>query len=153
MNPSELLRLNDPSLRLNSPHSDWQSALANAAPDPAVGIRHAAISGDTICRLHVAAIPRQVGCHFHKIGDEIYEVVQGQGILHFGKVTPNGSSYTVAWQTPLNVSTGDCFVIPEGYAHQLQKCGSTDLTILFACPDAHLDDEGDRYLLLDSPDL
>ncbi len=153
MNNSEILRLNDRTLRLNIPDSDWQAALANAKPDPAVGIRHAALSGDVACRIHVAAIPHHVGCHFHKIGDETYEVVQGQGTLHVGKVTSNCNDYRVAWQAPLNVDLGDCFVIPEGYAHQLQKRGSEDLAILFACPDAHLDDEGDRYLLPDCPDL
>lgn len=153
MDNSEILRLNDPTLRLNTPHADWQAALANAKPDPTVGIRHAALSVDTTCRIHVAAIPHHVGCHFHKIGDETYDVVQGQGTLHFGKVTSNSNDHTVTWQVPLNVAPGDCFVIPEGYAHQLQKRGSEDLAILFACPDAHLDDEGDRYLLPDSPDL
>ncbi len=149
----EMLRLNESALRLNNSHFDWQTALENAKPDSAVGIRHAALSGNVACRIHVAAIPRHVGCHFHKIGDETYEIVQGMGTLHFGKVTSTNGAHSVNWEAPFNVSTGDRFVIPEGYAHQLQKCGNEALSILFACPDSHLDDEGDRHHLADSPNL
>ncbi|MGB3300538.1 MAG: hypothetical protein WBA76_19925, partial [Phormidesmis sp.] len=124
---------------------------------PAVGIRHAALSGDEGWRIHVAAIPKQVGCHYHQQGDETYEVVQGEGTLHFGKVVAQGVNsadlQTVEWASPLKVAAGDCFVIPEGYAHQLKRRGAEDLTILFACPDAHIDDAGDRHHLADSPNL
>lgn len=150
---SAILRLNESDLHLDSNRVDWQTALENAEPDAAVGIRHAALSGDAACRIHVAVIPRHVGCHFHKIGDETYEIVQGMGTLHFGQVTSSHGTHSVNWETPFNVSTGDRFVIPEGYAHQLQRRGSEVLSILFACPDSHLDDDGDRHHLSDSPNL
>ena len=130
--------------------SEWEQPLSVAKPDPVVSIRHGEISGgESSYRKHVAAIPQQVGCHYHAIGDEDYAVVEGQGILFFGRVI-DGSVSLEEWKS-IEVGVGDSFVIPEGYAHQLRKTGSEDLTILFGCPDAHLDDDKDRYLLPDAP--
>ncbi|NJL86402.1 MAG: hypothetical protein HC886_11155 [Leptolyngbyaceae cyanobacterium SM1_1_3] len=153
MNNSEKLRLNEVAIRLNVSRSEWEPALEQAEPDVTVGIRHAVLSGNEDWRIHVAAIPQKVGCHYHQYGDETYEVVQGKGTLHFGKVVLSGNLPEVAWEIPLGVASGDCFVVPEGYAHQLQRRGTENLTILFACPDSHIDDKGDRHHLLDSPHL
>ncbi len=128
--------------------AQWQNALSQAEADPTVGIRHAQVAGDAQRRVHVAAIPQQVGCHFHARGDEDYAVVQGQGTLHWGDVEAGN---VVRWETPVQVSAGDSFTIPEGYAHQLRRRGDGDLVILFACPDSHLDDDVDRTMLPDAP--
>lgn len=60
MNNSKTLRLNDPTIHLGIAQSEWAIALKKAEPDPAVGIRHAALSGDESWRIHVAAIPKKV---------------------------------------------------------------------------------------------
>ena len=146
-----VLEFNKPAHRLDIQEQVWRDALSKAVPDPVVGIRHGAISGDANLRVHVAAIPRQVGCHFHAQGSEVYEVVEGTGRLHFGQVVSAGTTFDVIWETPVHVTTGDRFIIPEGYAHQLRKQGEGDLTILFACPDSHLDDAVDRTILPDAP--
>jgi mannose-6-phosphate isomerase-like protein (cupin superfamily) len=104
----------------------WREALEKAMPDPAVGIRHAAICGDEGRRFHVAAIPSQVGCHFHRAGREDYAVVAGSGTLHWGRPVKTEKGYTVEWSKPVDVTTGDSFVIPEGCAHQLRKRGGAD---------------------------
>lgn len=135
------------SLGLNQ--SDWREPLHHTTADEKVGIRHAAIRGDAAYRTHVAQIPKQVGCHYHSQGDEDYAVVQGRGILFFGKVE-GGEVKPQEWRS-LAVETGDTFVIPEGFAHQLRKTGEEDLIILFGCPDSHLDDLADRFMLPDAP--
>ena len=99
-----------------SPCSEWQAALYGAEPGHSVGIWHAALYGDKDDRLHVAAIPWQVGCHYHRIGNEIYQPVQGEGILYCGKVGQSGSESMVAWEAPVELSCGDCFLIPPGCA-------------------------------------
>jgi oxalate decarboxylase/phosphoglucose isomerase-like protein (cupin superfamily) len=114
-----------------------------------VGIRHAKIQGCAAYSTHVAQIPSQVGCHYHSQGDEDYAVVQGQGILFFGKVEGQ-QVMPEAWRS-IAVTTGDSFVIPEGFAHQLRRTGDEDLIILFGCPDSHLDDTADRFMLPDAP--
>jgi len=140
----------------------WQTALAAAVLDASVGIRHARISGDTAYGIHVAAIPHQVGCHVHRNpnrdqvndGNEVYVVVSGHGVLHFGKAGQDAGVVRVAdgaWER-LPVQTGDSFIIPVGFAHQLRRHGPDALTVLFACPDAHLNDAQDRTMLPDAPD-
>ncbi|MFH1158806.1 MAG: hypothetical protein V1721_08040, partial [Pseudomonadota bacterium] len=133
------------------PEGSWKKALETAIPDPVVHIRHAAIEGTARYRTHVAAIPTEVGCHFHKSGDEDYAVVSGNGTLHWGKAVEDSKGWRVEWEKPVDVSKGDSFVIPEGYAHQLRKSGKEDLVIVFGGPDTHLDDTADRTLLPDAP--
>lgn len=147
---SQLIKLRSDAKSIGVSRSEWQKSLSEATPDPVVSIRHGEIpGGEPSYRKHVAAIPQQVGCHYHAIGDEDYAVVEGQGILFFGQVT-DGTVEPNEWKS-IEVSTGDSFVIPEGYAHQLRKTGPEALTILFGCPDSHLDNDKDRYLLPDAP--
>jgi mannose-6-phosphate isomerase-like protein (cupin superfamily) len=158
MDPRALLSLRSDRASLGASEEEWRTALTGANPDPAVGIRHAALSGDEHYRLHVASIPQRVGCHYHRIGDEQYSVVQGQGVMHFGLV--NEQQYGAMGDTTtkgvvrrwyqLAVKVGDTFTIPQQYAHQLCSVGSEELVIVFACPDSHLD-ERDRTLLGDAP--
>lgn len=149
--PATILKLtnNDPALGLSE--QEWKVALEKAQPDPVVGIRHAAIKGDFADRFHVASIPVRVGCHFHKVGDEDYAVVQGSGTMLFGKVLdPLEKPHVREWQK-LEVRSGDKFTIPAGYAHQLCTDAGTSLVIVFRCPDSHLNDDADRTILPDSP--
>lgn len=126
----------------------YQQALNNAEVDEVVGISHAEISGDSEYRTHVASIRERVGCHFHKIGDEDYKIISGKGKFHFGKVD---SENNVNWQNPIEVSENQSFTIPEGFAHQLENIGESDLIITFGCPDSHL--STDRTMVGDSPYL
>ena len=146
---AQIISLNRDHKALGVRDSEWREHLNNAVPDEVVGIKHQEISGNSDCRIHVAAIPKQVGCHYHAIGEEDYAVVEGSGILFFGKVE-NGEVAPISWRS-IAVSTGDSFVIPEGFAHQLRRTGQNDLTILFRCPDSHLDDKADRHMLPDAP--
>jgi mannose-6-phosphate isomerase-like protein (cupin superfamily) len=156
-----LLNLKHGESPLSVAEQDWRAALASAAPDPVVGIRHAKISGDPSYGVHVASIPSQVGCHVHRNltndqlnhGDEVYVVLAGKGVLHFGKVDEQDGRVFVRgdeWRK-LPVRAGDSFVLPAGYAHQLRRDGPGELTILFACPDAHLKDDQDRTILPNAP--
>jgi len=146
---ARLISLRRDGVKLCLSESEWREPLARAVPDEKVGIRHKPISGDSAYRTHVAAIPIQVGCHYHSRGKEDYAVVEGQGILFFAQVK-DGRVALESWRS-IEVRTGDSFVIPEGYAHQLRRTEDGDLTILFACPDSHLDDSADRFMLPDAP--
>jgi mannose-6-phosphate isomerase-like protein (cupin superfamily) len=146
-----LLQLHSDCQSLGVSELAWRSRLREAQTDSSVGILHAALSGDSDYRLHVASIPSQVGCHFHAIGNEDYAVVSGSGTLHWGKVSKTEEVYAVNWENPVAVKTGDSFIIPEGYAHQLRSRGTENLVIIFGCPDSHLNDAQDRTLLPDAP--
>jgi len=133
------------------PKAAWTKALERAESDPVVSIRHAALQGDSNCRIHVASIPEHVGCHVHFEGREDYAIVSGQGVLHWGAVSWSAEGKpAVVWEALVNVTVGDRFTIPQGYAHQLERFGEEPLVILFACPDKHLNSV-DRLLLEDSP--
>lgn len=148
MTAKEKLKLNSPESAMNILEKDWLEALKKAKPDPVVGILHADLGGRENWRNHVASIPDKVGCHFHEKGDEIYEVVSGSATLYWGKVQRReDGSYQVIEEKPVDLRTGDSFVVPEGYAHQLKSTGQTPLVITFACPDSHLDDDQDRTML------
>ena len=149
----EKLCLNSDGRNLDIPEASWKEALKTAILDPVVQIRHAPIEGGSEeYRTHVASISKQVGCHFHEVEDEGYAVVAGYGRLHWGEAVKNSEGgWDVKWETPVDVSKGDSFVIPEGYAHQLQNIGDKDLIIVFGCPDTHIDDEQDRISLPDAP--
>lgn len=150
-NSAEILRLKTDNNSLGISQESWLTALKEAKPDPIVQIRHGSLNGSADYRLHVAAIPKRVGCHFHKHGNEDYAVVQGNGRLYWGKVTKESN---VEWEKPVDVRTGDSFIIPEGYAHQLASTNKgTELVIIFGCPDSHLDDDADRTILADAPEL
>ena len=146
----EKLCLKSDNRGLGISETSWKEALETAIPDPLVHISHAPIEGGNAeNRNHVASIPEQVGCHVHLAGDEGYAVVAGKGRLHWGEVVKNSGGWDVKWEEPVDVNKGDSFVIPEGYAHQLQRIGNKDLIIVFACPDTHL--EKDRTVLPNSP--
>jgi len=149
--PERLLQLKKESITLGIEEEVWREALSRAEPDPVVGIRHVEVSGDESYRVHVAAIPKQVGCHVHRVGDEDYAVVEGVGVMHFGKITEGTDGPYVRDQDwcQMPVEKCDSFVVPEGYAHQLRG----ELTILFGCPDSHLDDTQDRTMLPDAPQV
>lgn len=134
--------------------AEWQVVLDTVVPDAVAGIRHAAVKGNAEHRLHVAAIPEKVNCHVHFHGEEGYGVVAGTGRLHWGQVTISADNTpSIKWEKPVDVKAGESFIIPEGYAHQLQKTGNSDLVIVFGCPDTHLDNTQDRLMLADAPTL
>jgi mannose-6-phosphate isomerase-like protein (cupin superfamily) len=127
--------------------TNWHTALSAATPDGAAGISHAVLCGDAQFRLHVASIPKKVTPHVHFAGSETYQVVQGEGDLFLGTAAQNGGTPTVIWDAPVHVVEGDCFVIQPGTAHQLRRTGNEPLTIIFGCPDTHLDDNADRTIV------
>lgn len=90
-----------------------------------------------------------MGAHFHAVGSEDYAVVSGQGTLYWGKVKTDEKfgEFRIYQEPPVTVKTGDSFVIPEGYAHQLKSTGDEELVIVFGCPDHHLSGDHDRTIL------
>ena len=149
--PEQTLNLRPMDSSLAATNAPWREKLASATADEIVGIKHAAVGGDEKWREHVASIPKRVGCHFHKHGGEDYSIVQGSGVMHFGKVETIDGEPTVTSWLKLEVKTGDAFTIPEGYAHQLVSTGEKELVIVFACPDSHLNDSQDRTILANAP--
>ena len=130
--------------------SNWRRVVAQAAPDPKVGIRIAKLCGDDQFGLYVASVPDRVGCHVHFHGNETYEILEGKGELHLGFVSGRNHG-PIEWRKPESVEAGDFFMIGEGFAHQLRNKGQGDLVVIFGCPPSHLDNHLDRLMVEPPP--
>lgn len=117
--------------------SNIHEALLNAPKDEVVGIRSIRLAGDDDFALYAAQIDglKRIGAHYHKKGNEIYQVVEGQGRMHLGIPLEDG---TVKWEDAVEVNKGDCFTVMEGQVHQLENTSEEDLVIIFACPFSHI---------------
>lgn len=112
--------------------------------DPEIGIRVGHLTGSEQFSLFGAEIaPNKVlSAHYHNAGDEMYLILEGNGIMYLGELDSSGN---VAWDSPFNVREGDCFTVKEGKVHQL--CNNTDqrLVAAFGCSKSHL--STDRVIL------
>ena len=111
--------------------------------DPQVGIKIVKLQGSSDYALYAGEIDgyKRVGAHYHTQGSEIYQVLEGSGKMYFGKPT----AASVEWQSPIEVTAGDCFTVEENQAHQLVNPNPQRLVILFICPEAHL--SSDRIIV------
>jgi mannose-6-phosphate isomerase-like protein (cupin superfamily) len=115
-----------------------------ARADPAVGIRIVRVTGDDHVGLYVAELGphSRVTAHYHREGNEIYQIVHGKGKLFTGVCSSDNS---VRWNTPVVVSSGDCFTVQQGQVHQLENTGSLPMIAIIICPAAHIGH--DRFIL------
>ena len=115
-----------------------------ARVDPVVGIRIVKVTGDDSVGLYVAelGVHSRITAHYHRAGGEIYQLLNGEGTLHTG-IPLSGEG--VAWNRPLKVQSGDCFIVKEGQVHQLENTGSLPMMITIVCPAAHLGH--DRFIV------
>lgn len=111
--------------------------LKNAEKDEAVGIRSIRLSGDDNFALYAAEIDgnKSIGAHYHTNGNEIYQVVEGNGQMNIGILNDEDN---IEWKEPVVVKKGDCFTVRENEVHQLENTSSEKLIIIFACPYSHI---------------
>ncbi len=116
---------------------NWKQAIATAKSDPIAGIKIAHLSGDGLFSLYVTSIPSKqyVNPHYHEAGIEIYQIVEGAGLLHLA--IPGKQRQYIDRRT-LSVKTGDCFTIYPNTLHQLENNTSAPLALIFGCPNTHL---------------
>jgi len=116
--------------------------LKKAKLDPKVSIKRICLWQDKRNSYHTAQISQQVNAHFHKNGNEIYQIIQGQGLIYFGKIKKDQS---VQWEKPVKVKEGDVFNIKANVAHCLKNLKRQSLIITFFCPPQHL--KNDRFIV------
>ena len=118
--------------------------LASTEPDPKVGVRVGHLSGNEQFSLFGAEIAPQkvLSAHYHRSGDEIYLIIEGNGVMSLGDLDSSGN---VVWEPSFHISKGDCFTVEAGRVHRL--CNHTDqkLLALFGCPKSHL--SSDRIIV------
>ena len=111
--------------------------IENAKFDYVVGILIAHLTGSDEFSLFGAEIAprRKVGAHYHKSGIEIYQIVEGNGMMHTGLPDNNNN---VNWHNAMRVKKGDCFTVNEGEVHQLANENDSKLIAIICCPKSHL---------------
>lgn len=100
----------------------------NAKLDEKVGIGIANIISAENISANVGKIDKQVQAHFHEGAEEIYLILEGEGVMHTGKPVGNGKT---AWETPEKVKEGDIFLVPKKTVHCLKNSGKKNLIIAF----------------------
>ncbi|MFZ5643688.1 MAG: cupin domain-containing protein [Bacillota bacterium] len=111
--------------------------IAAAKLDPAVGIRIAHLTGSESFSFFGAEIAphKRIAAHYHKSGEEIYLLIEGEGIMYTGKPDMSGK---VEWNPPLILKKGDSFTISQGEVHQLFNDSDNRIIVVFGCPASHL---------------
>ena len=117
-------------------------AIKKAKLDPKVSIKRVCLWQNEKISYHTAQILKQVNAHFHKNGDEIYQIIYGRGLIYIGSVDKNKK---VGWYKPKLVKENDVFNIPAGFAHCLKNLSKKPLIITFFCPPQHL--KNDRFIV------
>ena len=117
--------------------------LQNAPIDASANIRVIQLTGDATLAVFAAEISPKTALkpHYHSVGIETYQILQGEGIMKVG-VVQNG---TVVWNESFATKTGDCFTIPEGNVHQIINESEDTLLAIFSCPENHL--SSDRFFV------
>jgi mannose-6-phosphate isomerase-like protein (cupin superfamily) len=123
-----------------SPSTLGLSSIAKRLDDaplvPEINIKIAPLDVVTIDGVDVsysaAQISERVEAHVHLHGPETYLVLRGTGLMHIGEVTFGAGAAEVAWQEAVEVTQGQLFTIPPGFAHSLENAGNNPLEILFA---------------------
>jgi len=118
--------------------------LEHAGMDENAGIHIERVTGDDQFSFYVAEVfpGTWLKSHYHTKGIELYQILQGAGIMRIGRRTGE----TAVWEEEFTVESGDCFTIPEGMVHQLGNMTGERLIAGITCPPSHLGD--DRFFLV-----
>jgi len=111
--------------------------------DEKTGIKITLMTGDSQISVYAAEIApnTELNPHYHKIGIETYQVLEGKGTMKVGEYENN----SVRWTETFDVKKGDCFSIPSCKVHQIINNSNQSLKTIFTCPSDHLGQ--DRYFV------
>jgi mannose-6-phosphate isomerase-like protein (cupin superfamily) len=111
--------------------------------DNKTNIKIALMTGNQGLSVYAAEIaPKtELNPHYHKKVIEIYQILEGNGVMRVGKLNNN----TVEWTDSFEVVAGDCFSISENKVHQIVNNSNDRLRVIFCCPSGHLGN--DRFFV------
>ena len=87
---------------------------------------------------------KKLSAHYHKEGEEIYQILDGVGIIEIGKL----SGDTILWNGSYEVNAGDIFEVAPKMVHRLSNNGTNSLRLIFFAPASHLGE--DRIFIKES---
>jgi mannose-6-phosphate isomerase-like protein (cupin superfamily) len=117
--------------------------LSKVEIDGKTGIKVTLMTGDSNISVFAAEIApnTELNPHYHKIGIEVYQILEGNGIMKVGDFDNN----TVRWTDTFEVKQGDFFSISPSKVHQIINKSDKTLKTIFTCPSDHLGQ--DRYFI------
>lgn len=77
---------------------------------------------------------KMLSAHYHDEGDEIYQILDGEGMIEIGELTGD----SVMWKANYQVKAGDVFEIAPKMVHRLSNQSTEDLRLIFYTAASHL---------------
>jgi len=94
---------------------------------------------DGIMAVYIAELKagKKLSAHYHNEGVEIYQILDGEGIIEIGKL----SGDTILWDGSYEVNAGDVFEVAPKMVHRLSSHDMKDLRLIFFTTDSHLGED------------
>jgi mannose-6-phosphate isomerase-like protein (cupin superfamily) len=80
---------------------------------------------------------KKLSAHYHNEGDEIYQILDGEGTIEIGELSGDG----VIWKDRLEVKAGDVFNVAPKKVHRLSNQSTENLRLVFFTAASHLGDD------------
>jgi mannose-6-phosphate isomerase-like protein (cupin superfamily) len=80
---------------------------------------------------------KKLSAHYHNEGDEIYQILEGEGMIEIGALSGDG----VTWENSYEVKAGDVFAVAPKMVHRLSNRSTANLRLVFFTPAAHLGED------------
>lgn len=77
---------------------------------------------------------KKLAAHYHNEGDEIYQIMEGEGMIEIGELSASG----VIWKRSCDVKAGDVFEVAPKMIHRLSNNSANNLRLIFFTPSTHL---------------
>lgn len=94
---------------------------------------------DGIMAVYIAELKagKKLSAHYHNEGEEIYQILDGEGIIEIGKL----SGDAIIWNGSYDVKAGDVFEVAPKMVHRLSNHETKDLRLIFFTTASHLGDD------------
>lgn len=101
---------------LNIQAINWETEIQTSDYDDKVGIRVAKLAGDSTFCTYITVIDKNKGVnpHYHKVGDEHYHIISGNGLVRLKNMSTQEEQL-------LLVKAGESFIVPANTMHQLLR--------------------------------
>jgi mannose-6-phosphate isomerase-like protein (cupin superfamily) len=80
---------------------------------------------------------KKLSAHYHNEGDEIYQILEGEGRIEIGEL----SGDSVSWKNSYEVKAGDVFEIAPKMVHRLSNHSAESLQLIFFTKPSHLGED------------
>ncbi|RLE79344.1 MAG: hypothetical protein DRJ51_07955 [Thermoprotei archaeon] len=84
--------------------------------------------------VHVAIVSQALKPHYHKLRDEVYIIIEGNGVMFVG-------------EDEFEVTAGDVILIPKGNVHSIRPKNKGEKIVFLFASSPPFDPEHDRFFV------